>query len=92
MARLGDKGVAVRRAFVSGSRRRYVSVDYGQIEMRVFAHCSQDPQLLQLFNQRDASDIYAVIAAYLHGESSAAVTKAQRDQAKVITLVAADGR
>ena len=89
MARLGDKGVAVRRAFVSGSRRRFVSVDYGQIEMRVFAHCSQDPQL---FNQRDASDIYAVIAAYLHGESPAAVTKAQRDQAKVITLVAADGR
>ena len=92
MARLGEKGVGVRRAFVCGSRRPFVSVDYGQIEMRVFAHCSQDPQLLQLFNQRDASDIYAVIAAYLHGESPAAVTKAQRDQAKVITLVAADGR
>ena len=78
--------MAVRRAFVSGAGRRFVSVDYGQIEMRVFAHCSQDPQLLQLFRQRDASDIYAVIAAYLHGEQPAAVTKPQRDQAKVITL------
>lgn len=85
--RLGDKGVAVRRAFVCGAGHCMVSVDYRQIEMRIFAHCSHDPQLSVLFHQQGKSDIYSVIAAYILGKEQSDVSKQERDQAKVITLV-----
>ena len=64
-----------------------VSVDYSQIEMRVFAHCSHDDQLNNLFHKESESDIYSVIAGFILAKEQSQVTKQERDQAKVITLV-----
>ena len=77
----------MRRAFVCDPGHCMVSVDYAQIEMRVFAHCSHDSQLNSLFHQQSESDIYCVIAAFILGKEQSRVTKQERDQAKVITLV-----
>ena len=88
MERLGERGVPIRRCFESAAGRCFVSVDYRQIEMRIFAHCSQDPRLAALFDREKGSDIYSVIAGYILGKKQGdEVSEKERDQAKVITLV-----
>src|SRR5437867_399756 len=50
-------GRRIRRAFVAGSPDRVlVAADYSQIELRVLAHVSQDPALLDAF--RSGADIH----------------------------------
>ena len=87
MERLGERGVPIRRCFESSAGRCYVSVDYRQIEMRIFAHCSQDLRLATLFDRERGTDIYSVIAGYILGKKQEEVSEKERDQAKVITLV-----
>ena len=54
--------------------------------MRLFAHFSKDEQLISLMHNRDNSDIYKLIASYIHNCDIGSITSQQREEAKVITL------
>ena len=86
LGRLKNLDVDIRGAFVALPNRRLISVDYRQIEMRVFAHCSHDIALINLFSSGQNSDIYTLIASMIHKVEVKDVTQQFRDEAKVITL------
>ena len=78
-------GRRIRRAFVAGSADRLlVAADYSQIELRVLAHVSQDPALLDAF--RSGADIHRRTAAAGFGVAESAVTREQRDVAKMLNF------
>jgi DNA polymerase-1 len=81
-----DEGRRIRLAFVPGERQRNVllTADYSQIELRVLAHFTQEPALLEAF-ERD-QDIHRAVAAEVFGVPLDSVTRDQRGQAKVINF------
>jgi DNA polymerase-1 len=74
------QGREIRRAFVAEPGHYLLSADYSQIELRILAHVTQDPALLETF-RRDL-DIHAATAARLFGVPLQQVTKNQRRIAK----------
>ena len=78
-------GQRIRAAFVPGDRSHVlVSADYSQIELRVLAHVTQDPGLLEAFRQRE--DIHTVTASIVYGVPHEAVTRDMRRNAKVVNF------
>jgi len=75
-----EQGREIRRAFVAEPGHHLLSADYSQIELRILAHVTQDPALLETF-RRD-QDIHAATAARLFGVPLGQVTKNQRRIAK----------
>ncbi|MBN8215200.1 MAG: DNA polymerase I [Spirochaetes bacterium] len=80
----GPDGRAVRTAFVAPEGRKLVSFDYSQVELRVLAHLSQDPRLLEAYRQK--RDIHRETASFLFEKSGEAVTADERRIAKVINF------
>ena len=80
-----ELGRRVRRAFVPGAPGcRLLSADYSQIELRVLAHETQDPRLLEAF--REGQDIHAATAAEVMGVPPEQVTPDMRRLAKVVNF------
>lgn len=81
-----DFGNKIRGAFVPKDRENYqmLSADYSQIELRLMAHCSQDENLLQAFN--DDIDVHTVTASKIYGIPVEAVTKEMRSRAKAVNF------
>lgn len=75
-----EEGREVRRAFVAAPGCVLVAADYSQIELRVLAHITQDPNLVRAF--QEDQDIHAATAAQLFGVSIDQVDKHQRRLAK----------
>jgi DNA polymerase-1 len=75
-----EQGREIRRAFIAEPGHYLLSADYSQIELRILAHVTQDPALLETF-RRDL-DIHAATAARLFGVPLQQVTKNQRRIAK----------
>ena len=85
-----DVGRQIRRAFVPGRPGCVLlSADYDQIELRVLAHITGDPGLLEAFQRGD--DIHAVTAADVFGVAAHGVTADQRRLAKVFNYGIAYG-
>ncbi len=80
-----ELGRRIRAAFGPAERDwKLVSADYSQIELRVLAHLSRDPQLLQSFARGD--DVHSDTAAQVFGVERKAVTPEQRRMAKVVNF------
>jgi len=80
-----DYGQQVRRAFIPGDPKDLLlSADYSQIELRVMAHLTEDPLLLESFAQGE--DIHARTAAEVFGVARDQVTANQRRMAKVVNF------
>ncbi len=67
-----EEGRRVRRAFVAEAGWRLIAADYSQIELRVMAHVSGDPGLIEAFARGE--DIHATTAAALFSVPLDAVT------------------
>jgi len=80
----GELGKQVRKAFIASEGCLLLSADYSQIDLRVTAHLSQDPQLLAAFKRDD--DIHRSTAAEIFGVSPSDVTPQQRRLAKVVNF------
>ncbi len=80
----GKFGSRMRACFTARAGCKLVSADYSQIELRVLAHCSQDPTLLEAF--RNDQDIHSRTASVLFDTDAAAVTPDQRRNAKTINF------
>jgi DNA polymerase-1 len=74
----------VRKAFVAARGCRLVAANYSQIELRVAAHVSKDPVLLEAFHKGE--DIHAATAAVVLGVPADKLTKEQRRQAKTVNF------
>src|SRR5262249_33774939 len=71
-------GRRIRRAFVAGATdRELVAADYSQIELRILAHITQDPGLVEAFQQ--GVDVHRRTAAAGFRVTEAEVTREQRD-------------
>jgi DNA polymerase I len=76
-------GREIRRAFVPREGDyQLLSADYSQIELRILAALTQDPGLLEALTSGE--DIHRATAARVFGLPLAEVTKAQRNQAKMV--------
>jgi DNA polymerase-1 len=78
------EGRRIRAAFVAAPGMRLLSADYSQIELRVLAHLTGDPVLLDAF--RKGEDIHRRTAAEVFAIAPDAVTPEMRRQAKVINF------
>ena len=77
-----QKGREIRKSFIPSTPNGYiVSADYSQIELRLMAHLSQDPHLVDAFNRN--MDIHTATAAKVFKVDEMSVTKEQRSRAKV---------
>jgi len=80
-----EVGQKVRRAFIPGRPGDVLlSADYSQIELRVLAHMTDDPVLVDAFARGE--DIHARTAAEVFGIPQAQVTSNQRRLAKVVNF------
>ena len=80
-----EVGQKVRRAFIPGRAGDVLlSADYSQIELRVLAHMTDDPVLVDAFARGE--DIHARTAAEVFGIPQADVTANQRRLAKVVNF------
>ena len=75
-----ERGQLIRQAVIPDEGCLFLSADYSQIELRLMAHFSQDPHLVQAF--LSGQDIHAATAAKIFNVSIEEVTKEQRRHAK----------
>ncbi len=79
------EGRSIRSAFVPGEQDwLLMTADYSQIELRVLAHCCEDPNLCKAFEED--VDIHTSIAAQVHGVAMDQVTSAMRRSAKAVSF------
>jgi DNA polymerase-1 len=79
-----EVGREIRRAFVAPAGCSLLSADYSQIELRLLAHLSRDPALIDAFMQDQ--DIHTAVAAQIHGVPLSEVTRDQRSGAKMVNF------
>jgi DNA polymerase I len=79
-----ELGREIRAAFVAEKGKVLLSADYSQIELRVMAHFSLDPVLVEAF--RNGEDIHARTAQEVFGVGPLAQTAEHRRAAKAINF------
>jgi DNA polymerase I len=79
-----EEGRRIRRAFVAPADHLLLSADYSQIDLRVLAHLSGDPTLVEAFQRGE--DIHTRTATEVLGISADQVGAEQRRLAKVINF------
>jgi DNA polymerase-1 len=77
-------GREIRSAFVPADGCRFVSCDYSQVELRLLAHVSGEPKLVDTFERGD--DVHTMTAAEVAGIEPAEVSREQRSAAKAINF------
>jgi DNA polymerase-1 len=80
-----DRGKEIRKAFIPGDKNRVLlSADYSQIELRIVASISGDPNMCEAF--RLNKDIHTATAAKVYGIDEADVSKEMRYKAKSVNF------
>jgi DNA polymerase-1 len=80
-----ERGREVRKAFIPrDAGHSIVSADYSQIELRIIAEISKDPNMMQAFV--DNLDIHTATAANVYGIALDEVTSEQRRNAKAVNF------
>ncbi|MBA3753287.1 MAG: DNA polymerase I [Nitrospira sp.] len=80
----GDYGLRIREAFIAPTGHHLLCADYSQVEPRILAHLSQDPRLLQVFEQGE--DIHMATAMEIFNLPAAQVTRDMRRTAKSVVF------
>jgi len=80
-----ERGKEIRKAFIPGDKDRVlISADYSQIELRIVASISGDPNMCEAF--RLNKDIHTATAAKVYNVEEADVTKEMRYKAKSVNF------
>ena len=85
-----EVGRQLRRAFLADPGYRLLTADYSQIELRILAHITHEPRLVEAFNQNE--DIHNITAASLFNTALAEVSKDQRRLAKTVVYAVLYGQ
>ena len=75
-----EDGKEIRKAFIPDEGCEFFSADYSQIELRIMAHLSGDPHMIEAFQK--GQDIHAATAAKIYKVKLEDVTREQRSKAK----------
>jgi len=78
------EGRKIRQTFVAPPGHVLLAADYSQIELRIMAHLSADPALLEAFSRNE--DIHRTTAAEIFNKPVADVTADERRAAKAINF------
>ena len=79
-----DEGRLLRSMFVPSPGNVLVDADYSQIELKLLAHFSADPKMVEAFN--NGGDIHTSTAAEVFGVPPSAVTSQMRRDAKAVNF------
>ncbi|XP_012879382.1 PREDICTED: DNA polymerase nu isoform X1 [Dipodomys ordii] len=82
----GEEGqtltISPRALFVSSQGHTFLTADFSQIELRILAHLSGDPELLKLFQESERDDVFSTLTAQWKDIPVGRVTLADREQTK----------
>lgn len=85
-----EDGRRIRAAFVAGGDyEALLTADYSQIEMRIMAHLSGDPSLIEAFNEGE--DLHRFVGARIFGVEPSEVSAEQRSKVKAMSYGLAYG-
>ena len=79
-----ELGRGIRAAFIAEPGHVLLTADYSQIELRLLAHFSRDPLLVEAFRRGD--DIHTLTASQVFGVPPLMVTAEHRRAAKVVNF------
>lgn len=80
-----EKGREIRKSFISrGPEYKLMAADYSQIELRIIAALSEDPNMIEAFRSRQ--DIHAATAAKVFHVNMDEVSRDQRSSAKAVNF------
>jgi DNA polymerase-1 len=79
-----EHGKRIREAFVAPAGHVILSADYSQIELRVLAHLSHDPKLVEAF--QSGQDVHVRTAMEVFGVAEPDVTPTMRAQSKTVNF------
>ncbi|CAN5704017.1 DNA polymerase I [soil metagenome] len=82
-----ELGRRIRRAFVAEKGNKIISADYSQLELRLLAHITQDPVMLDAFQKGE--DIHARTARLVFGATTEEELKEARRFAKIVNFAIA---
>ena len=85
-----EEGRLIREAFLAAEGFSILSADYSQIELRLLAHLSGDPDLCEAFSTN--TDVHVRTATAIFGVPPEQVTKDQRAQAKTVNFAVIYGQ
>ncbi len=80
----GEMGRHIRETFIADEGYYILSADYNQIELRILAHLSEDPQLIAAF--QSGEDVHTQTAVELFGLSKDEITQEMRRAAKTVNF------
>lgn len=80
----GELGKRIRQAFIPEEGHLLLSADYSQIELRLLAHLSEDPLLLETF--RSDRDVHSETARLVFGPAGELFPEEMRRRAKIINF------
>ena len=84
------RGGEIRRAFIAPPGRLLLTADYSQVELRLLAHLSGDPEFVAAFQR--GGDIHRQTASVIFGVPEASVTGEMRARAKTINFATIYGQ
>jgi len=79
-----ELGREIRRAFIPSSGHVILDADYSQIELRIMAHLSKDPELVRAFDE--GVDVHTRTASRIYRIPESEVDSNKRDTAKTINF------
>ncbi|MPZ54515.1 MAG: DNA polymerase I [Acidimicrobiia bacterium] len=79
-----EEGRTIRRAFIADEGHLFLVADYSQIELRILAHLSRDPDLVEIF--RSDGDVHTSTASRVWGVPESEVTGEMRRRSKMINF------
>lgn len=77
-------GARIREAFVPEDEHVLISADYSQVELRILAHYSEDPSLIDAFKKNE--DIHTRTASEVSGVPVSEVDNTLRSRAKAVNF------
>jgi DNA polymerase-1 len=82
-----ELGRRIRHAFVAEAGNKIISADYSQLELRLLAHITQDPVMLEAFQK--GQDIHERTARLVFGAKTPGELKEARRFAKIVNFAIA---
>ncbi len=79
-----ELGQQIRAAFIPETGNKLVSADYSQLELRILAHVTQDPVMLEAFQNNE--DIHSKTARLVFGAADEKELKEKRRLAKIVNF------
>lgn len=79
-----ELGQRIRKAFIPEKGNKLISADYSQLELRILAHITQDPRMLEAYKNNE--DIHSQTARLVFGATTDKDLKEKRRLAKIVNF------